>query len=470
MAGLAAARAVALRGVAVDVYEAGTKTGGCCATTPVGGYTFDDGALFVAFPGLLDALFARLGLDRAARVPLQRIATIQRCVFPDGTAVTLGGRGELTVEGNEAATAAAREELEAFLRTWDPLLALFGEDILMRPLSLVRLGVRGWRHLHRLRGTARARLREAFRNEPVRAALAAALLYTGKPSDEAPAAALLALAALFRQGYFIPSGGMGRIPEALDRAASDAGATIRRGMRVARVLVRGGRVTGVEVQGEGAREADAVISTVAAMRTYGSLLERDAIPARMARKVRRTPLSQKGFALQLGLANRIDTAAYSNYRIPFLDAEREVLEPDRERLRWPIFMVPTVAVPELAPPGGSVIEMYPPIPQHLAAAEWTEARKEEIAAQAIARLRESHRLDIAARRIVSPREFESDVGLYEGALYGISPVAGPGALFAHRTPIRGLYQAGQTSWPGFGVAPSGWSGVMAADALLEEMA
>jgi phytoene dehydrogenase-like protein len=58
--------------------------------------------------------------------------------------------------------------------------------------------------------------------------------------------------------------------------------------------------------------------------------------------------------------------------------------------------------------------------------------------------------------------------LYAGALYGISPVAGPAALFRHRTPIRGLYQAGQTTWPGFGVVGAGMSGVFAAETLIRD--
>ena len=53
VAGLAAARLLCLNGVRVKLYEANDKLGGCCASTHVGGYTFNDGALFLAFPGML---------------------------------------------------------------------------------------------------------------------------------------------------------------------------------------------------------------------------------------------------------------------------------------------------------------------------------------------------------------------------------------------------------------------------------
>jgi phytoene desaturase len=43
-------------------------------------------------------------------------------------------------------------------------------------------------------------------------------------------------------------------------------------------------------------------------------------------------------------------------------------------------------------------------------------------------------------------------------------------LFQHRSPIRALYQAGQITWPGFGVVSAGLSGVMAAEALIRDEA
>jgi phytoene dehydrogenase-like protein len=52
-------------------------------------------------------------------------------------------------------------------------------------------------------------------------------------------------------------------------------------------------------------------------------------------------------------------------------------------------------------------------------------------------------------------------------LYGLSPAADPRELFPQRTPIAGLFQAGQTSYPGYGVAPAAMSGIFAAEALMK---
>ena len=130
--------------------------------------------------------------------------------------------------------------------------------------------------------------------------------------------------------------------------------------------------------------------------------------------------------------------------------------------------VPAASLLGLAPPGGSIVEVFPPIRQDLTADDWSEERKEELAAQAIERLKGLHQIDIAVRRVLSPKEFQNRTHLYAGALYGLSPMASPTSLFKYRSPIRALYQAGQTTWPGFGVASAGMSGVMAAQALMRE--
>jgi phytoene dehydrogenase-like protein len=44
----------------------------------------------------------------------------------------------------------------------------------------------------------------------------------------------------------------------------------------------------------------------------------------------------------------------------------------------------------------------------------------------------------------------------------LSPAADPRAQFTHKSPIAGLYLAGQTTYPGYGVAPVMLGGILAA--------
>ena len=470
MGGLAAAKLLCARGVAVRLFEANGKVGGCCATTNVGGYTFNDGAIYLAMPGMLDQLFEALGLDRNRLLPLRRMSAIQSTTLPDGAVVEISCGAEVAITSEQGATATARlqAEVEEFLKKWEPTLRFFTDDILVHPLSLPNLLTKGWRHLAKLRGTAASHLNSSFSSEAVRAAFGSTLLYAGAPPNKQPAALMLGLVSMLRDGYFLPEGGMGRIPEVLSEAVRAQGGSIHLNSAVRRILVKGGRACAIEVEHEGVVEVDAVISSVSAMHTYGSLLSECDVPARMMRKVRRAPLSHRGFVLQLGLANKIDARSHIDCTVPWLDEQSQVFETRRGDMRWPIFSVPTVTLPELAPNGCSIIEMFPSIGQEISPDEWSAARKEETAAQAIELLRRDHQIDIAVSRTLSPKEFQNDIHLYAGALYGLSPIAGPAALFKHCSPIRGLYQAGQTTWPGFGVVGSGMSGIFAAEMLIRD--
>lgn len=133
------------------------------------------------------------------------------------------------------------------------------------------------------------------------------------------------------------------------------------------------------------------------------------------------------------------------------------------------YTIPTATRPELAPNGCSIIEMFPSISQNILPENWNEERKEVITAQALEMLRRDNTIDIATYRVLSPKEFQDSLHLYGGAMYGISPTAGPAALFKYRTPVRGLYQAGQTTWPGFGVVGAGMSGIFAAETLIHDI-
>ena len=48
-----------------------------------------------------------------------------------------------------------------------------------------------------------------------------------------------------------------------------------------------------------------------------------------------------------------------------------------------------------------------------------------------------------------------------GAIYSISAAKGLTGLFAHKTPIKGLYLSGQTTYPGLGIPTAALSGIQA---------
>lgn len=469
VAGLSAGGLLARQGLKVKLFEANDKLGGCCANTELGGYTFHDGALYLAFAGLLEHVFERLGLDRASLLPLRKITANQTTTLPDGTVVSVGDGLEVTVRNNGAAkTDQLQRELDGLLKKWEPVRRLFADDILRHPLSWSRLVAKGWRHLPKLRRSAASEIKRLFSDEAVRAAMSGTVLYAGKPPQHMPVQAILGLVAMLTEGFYLPEGGMGKIPEALSESLRQNGGELYLNSKVNRIVLKHGRVHGLEVEGQGLVEVEAVISTVSGMVTFGSLLNADDIPASMWRKTQHAPLSHKAFVVQLGLSNRVAVPSHSNNSLPLIDDQYKVFVPDAAEVKWPIYSVPTVTVPELAPRGGSIIEMFPPVQQALPADEWDTQHQDQTAALAIQALSRLHDLKIAVTRVISPRDFQAKLHLYKGAIYGLSPAADLRAYFPHTSPVAGLFLAGQTTYPGYGVSSAAMSGILAAEALLQK--
>lgn len=225
----------------------------------------------------------------------------------------------------------------------------------------------------------------------------------------------------------------------------------------------------MEVAERGLVEVDAVISTVSGMLTFGTLLADQDSPARLRRRARNARLSHSAFSVQLGLRNRIEVPSHSNCFLPAMERQSEVFTPCDGGVRYLVYDAPTVTLPELAPPGGSVIEMYPPVRRDLPLSAWSDERKGLVLDRALAALSEAHQLDVAVTRIVSPKEFSEDLFLYQGAVYGLSPQVPPWSHFPHRTPVAGLYQSGQTTYPGYSVGRAATSGILTAEELMKQV-
>lgn len=467
VSGLSAGGLLSRKGLRVKLFEANDKLGGCCANTDIGGYTFHDGALYLAFPGILEHVFERLGLDRPSLLPLRKIIANQTTTLPDGTVVSFGNGLDVTIRRKgDAKKDQLQRELDNMLKKWEPVFRLFADDILLHPFSLSRLIAKGWRHLPKLRGSVASEINNLFSDEAVRAAMSGVLLFAGEPPQKTPVQSILGLVAMLTEGFYLPEGGMGKIPKALSQALKNNGGEIFLNSKINQIVVKNGRVQGLQVDERGLVEVDAVLSTVSGMLTFGSLLNQEDVPNSLRRKVQSAPLSHKALVIQLGLSNLVDVCSHSNSILPMMDEQYQVFLPSEDDVKWPVYSVPTVTVPELAPQGGSIIEMFPSIKQDLPVNDWDDQKTERIVESAVKALTRLHKIDIAVKRVLSPKDFQDRMHLYKGAAYGLSPIADPRAQFAYDSPIRGLFQAGQTTFPGYGVSSAAMSGILAAETLM----
>ncbi len=465
LAGLTAANLLARNGFTVVIFEASSKLGGCCATTTLDGYTFNDGAVYLAVINILDHAFQKVGLDRAELLRLRKISASYSATLPDNTVVTLGEGLDLTVTGRAVDPNRLQGELRRMMDKWQPVLRFVSEELALHPFSSWRMLRKGWRHLHKLHGTAASEFSRLFSDDAVRSALAGALLYNGAPAQRIPVSAILGLVSETSDGFYLPEGGMGQVPQVLSCGLETRGVRVFLNSKVEKIIVKDGGVCAVEVKGRGRVDAAAVISTASGMLTFGSLIDAEHVPSAMSRKLKHVRLSHRAVSIQFGLSNKIRAPAHSVSVLPWMQHQQDIFTQDGREVTFPVYLVPTLTMPELAPRGGSIIEMFYPVKADLPLEYWHEGRKERLTESAVAALSRTYDLDIAVTRVRSPKDFLESMHLFQGALYGLSPAATPREQFPHTLAISGLFLAGHTTFPGYGVGPAMMSGIFAAEAL-----
>ncbi|MBM3122760.1 MAG: NAD(P)/FAD-dependent oxidoreductase [Chloroflexi bacterium] len=470
VAGLAAASQLAGQGLGVTVLEARPSPGGCCGTTDLGGYRLNDGAQFIMLPQLVGLVLEHLGID-PARLPLHRARTPLQTVLADGTQVHLHADRRVEVLAGSVDAGRAQAEIERMLTRWQPLLmVLAGDDWLLKPIRPLDAARRVGRYLPLFTRSLQSELDGLFSDPAFRGVIAGHLLFAGAPAHRFPAPSILALVSVLADGLFVPEGGMGSLPQVLAESVRARGGTITPGAPVDRIIRKPGG--GFSVHTGSGRQFDCrwLLSTASPYRTLGRLLLEARLPLSWRRRLARPRLSMKVLSVQLGLRGTVRTLSHLNHHLPLPESMESYFAPEPGAVDWVYASVPSLVAPGLAPAGGGVVELYPAIPQTEPAVAWTADRRERLAESAIEWLRAREPFEVVVRRVRSPLEFESELGLSGGGIYGVDPSAGFPALFPQRTPIEGLYLAGQSCFPGFGVPMAAISGIHAANLILKDLA
>lgn len=471
LSGLSAALALARTGRDVELLEAANTIGGCCSNTQMDGYTFNNGAVYVAVPSLLRRAFAQLELDFDTEVPLVPIEHPHETHLDDGSVVHLGTLDSTRAEGSQASlrTTLLRDGLRDLQRDWQPIYRRLLDEILPFEPSLPRTLAQLWRYLPKLAGRADRLIARYFPDPALQAAVASILLYTGTAPQRLPASQLIGLLALLEEGFHLPRTGMGAITASLHRALQSVGVRVRCGCKVERIEVAHGAVSGVILANDERIAAREIIATCAGFSVVEHLLPPAAVPRAMQRTARKAPLSHRAIAIQLGGQFELSSKAFIVNHVPKMAEQGEMHCATHGEPRWLSWTSPSDVLTGLAPAGKAVIELYAPVSGIAHAKEWTPAMTEHALAGHLAALRRHlPKFQIDTVRTLDPQTFARQRHLHEGALYGVAPGANPNLYFPHRTALPGLYLAGQTTFPGFGVPSAMFSGLQAVASLLAE--
>lgn len=473
--GLSAAALLAKAGHEVTVFEQAAQAGGKAASLQLGEWRFDTGPSLFTLPQVFRGFFGRLGLEMEDQIQTVPLSPLCAYVFADGTRIESHADPERFASEMERAGMATAAEWKAYLRTGADLWERAGELFLTRSLHepatyLSREGLRAilyagslspFRSLHR----ANAR---AFRDPRAVQLFDRYATYNGSSPFRTPATMRVIPHVEYAYGGHALRGGIVSLPRALARAARQAGAEFRFGVRVDRIVAEKGRCRGVEAGGE-FHAAEIVVSNADVLFTYRTLLREPA--AREARRFEGQEPSSSGLVFLWGMARRFDRMQVHNI---FFSADYAAeFEAIFGRLDMPAD--PTVYVnitskitPSDAPAGGENWFILLNAPRH-AGQDWAAlaARAREAVLARVGRaLGEDVAPWIREERMLAPPDIERDTGSTHGSLYGTASHSPVSAFLRHPNRsrrIRGLYLAGGSVHPGGGMPLALLSGMLAAD-------
>jgi phytoene dehydrogenase-like protein len=292
------------------------------------------------------------------------------------------------------------------------------------------------------------------------------------------------------RAWGIPKGGTGGVSNAIGSAARALGAEIRTEATVDRIVVKGGRATGVVLETGEEIEASTILSSLDSRLTFLRLLDGGTLEPSFEDEVRRFKFRGSSGKVNLAVDRLPDFSCLpgdgEHHRgaisfSPSIDEMERAYDDAKyghfSRKPYIDMIIPTLVDPSMAPPGKHVISCFVQYAPYKLAPElgtWDDQREAfgDAVIDRIAEFAPNIRDVILFRNIQTPLDIERTTGLSEGnifqgelsleQLFFNRPVPGYARF---RTPIQDLWLCGSATHPGGGIM--GANGRMAALEVLK---
>lgn len=499
--GLIAAAYLARAGRRVTVVERRPVVGGCCVTEEAyPGFKMSVTSYVVSLllPQIVhDLQLRKHGYDFIVRDPSSLAA------FPDGRTLRFFADGNKT----QAEIAKfSRKDAQMWDQYHDQLerLAQFAERILVsvppdlgakNPLAFLGslpLALHAWhlsasdraKQVELLSSSAADYLDRFFESEELKAVLATDGIIGAFAGPRTPGTAYVLLHHVMggvdgRRGVWgYVRGGMGGLTQAIARACESLGVHIRTSSPVRRIVVQGGRTTGVELESGEILQADMVLSNADPNRTFLQMVGREHLPSEFADSVAAIRYRSASFKMNIALSGLptfkhlplgADPKEWLTGTIHFSQSVDQMERAfDEAKFGHPSTRpvveacIPSILDDTITPPGQHFMSMFCQYaPYQLAEGTWDQARKDAFV-ESVLKVAEEFAPDIRSKILhihtLSPLDLENEFGLTGGSLFhgdmttdqlfSMRPVPG---YAGYKTPIRGLFLCGSGAHPGGGV-------------------
>ncbi len=300
--------------------------------------------------------------------------------------------------------------------------------------------------------TYKQKLDEFFTNEDLKTLLCALIGYLGTKPEETPASsALTAVVSYYIHGGYFPKGGAQNFANALKKVIESYGGKVLVRHRVDEILVENGEVKGVKV-GDKIFRSPIVVANANAKTTLLELVGVKNLDRKFVEYIKSLKMSPSCFLVSLGVDMNL-----SEYPTLIENLDEEIS-----------IVINSNADQSLAPKGKASVTIltganYHDFPER-ETKEYLEKKKgfTETLIKKAEKVIPDLSKHILVQDAATPKTFERYTSMPEGAIYSFDQSIGTKRPY-FKTPIKGLYLAGASTFPGGGIEATVISGIICAN-------
>lgn len=469
-AGIAAATAMADKGIEVHVLERHNQPGGRARVFEAEGFTFDMGPSWYWMPDVFEAYFKRFGSEVSKEMNLVRLDPSYRVYFEDGPVDVPAdfakqqalfesietGAGARLADFMAEAERKYRIGMGSFVQRTAHSVMEFAQWSTVRDATRLTLFT-----------SFSAHARKYFTHPKLLQLMEFPVLFLGAKPEQTPALYSLMNYADSRLGTWYPMGGMHEIVRAMVRVAEKKGVQFHYEQEVQEILETEGRAAGVRLVSGVEWDADVVVAAA----DYHHV-EQKLLPARWRRYDAsywegRT-MSPSSLLFYVGVDCEVPELQHHNL---FFDTSfgphAETIYDTQSWPESPLFYVsaPSKTDGSVAPAGKENLFFLIPLAPGLRDEPGLRDKYfNELCDRLAQHTGKDIRPHIVYKRSFAHEEFEADYNAFKGNAYGLANTLRQTAFLKPkmRSKLPGLLFAGQLTTPGPGVPPSLISGEVAA--------
>lgn len=480
VSGIASAGMLARDGHEVILVEQQDALGGRAGRWDAEGFVFDTGPSWMLMREQYEHAFRLLGSSLERELEIVRLDPAYRVLFEDGDPITVPGDPEETIALFDSIEPGAGTRLRDYLASAGEIARLATAGLLSNrfdsPAAFARTGalLRVPTLIRLLAETLEHRAARTVRDPRLRQILGYPAVFLGASPATAPSMYHLMSHFDMVEGVWYPVGGFSAVVDALSRLARDAGATIRTGARVDRILIERRRnARGVQLADGERILADLVVSAADGHATDTRLLADAPGLEERTQRWERATAGPSAVLLMLGVRGHLPELEHhtllfskdwdAGFRWIFEEGTGEPLSRMPDSVSMYVCRA-TATEPALAPEGDEAIFVLVPVPPDVRLGAGGldgggDAAVERIANAAIQQIVDRAgipdlRERIVVRRTVGPNDFARDFDAWRGTALGPAHTLRQSAFLRGSTKhpqIRRLLLAGSSTVPGIGV-------------------